>query len=133
MSAYEVSSIVPDVFSSGELSEMPRRPASINSEAAKSQIINAAFLCDEKTKNEKVQQKVGKLMMMNFKVCAKNAVSVSLINESNGFKAQVFKIDTENYKTDFIQLSKGSNHLRVQIILKDGQKLEDSLVILTGS
>jgi hypothetical protein len=133
MSAFEVSSIAPSVLDSEGSLEFSRRPSSVNSEEVTSQVIQASFLCDEKSTQEKVQHKSGKLMMMNFKMCAKNAVSISLKNHSNGFKAQIFKVGKENYKTDFIQLSKGSNHLKLEIILKDGQKLEDSLVILTGS
>ncbi len=54
-------------------------------------------------------------------------------NETNGFKAQIFKIESAKFKTDFIQLNKGTNKLLLEAILKDGQKVVQTLEILTGS
>lgn len=54
-------------------------------------------------------------------------------NETNGFKAQIFKIEAEKFKTDFIQLNKGVNKVLLEGILKDGQKIVQTLEILSGS
>ncbi len=54
-------------------------------------------------------------------------------NETNGFKAQIFKTESEKFKTDFIQLNKGMNKVILEGILKDGQKIVQTLEILSGS
>ena len=54
-------------------------------------------------------------------------------NETNGFKAQIFKIESEKFKTDFIQLNKGMNKVLLEGVLKDGQKIVQTLEILSGS
>ena len=54
-------------------------------------------------------------------------------NETNGFKAQIFKVEAEKFKTDFIQLNKGMNKVSLEGILKDGQKIVQTLEILSGS
>ena len=75
------------------------------------------------------------LVMLNFRLCKdqKKIATLSLINKTNGFKAQIFQPDLESYKTDYIQLSEGSNNIVVEVVLKDGQISRESLVILTGS
>ena len=54
-------------------------------------------------------------------------------NETNGFKAQIFMISAKKFKTDFIQLNHGLNKLSLLGVLKDGQKIEQTLEILSGS
>lgn len=54
-------------------------------------------------------------------------------NETNGFKAQIFKVEAEKFKTDFIQLNKGMNKVLLEGVLKDGQKIVQTLEILSGS
>ena len=54
-------------------------------------------------------------------------------NETNGFKAQIFTISAKKFKTDFIQLNHGLNKLSLLGVLKDGQKVEQTLEILSGS
>lgn len=112
-----------------------RRPASI-APTATSQIINQNFFCNHSFDSKSVPKTVDtELVMMDFKICkdVKNIEAVHLINQTNGFKAHIFKTDNFSYKTDFIQLNKGSNKITVEVVLKDGQKKQDSLVILTGS
>lgn len=75
------------------------------------------------------------MVMLNFKLCKnlQNVEQVKIENESNGFKAQSFKMATHSFKTDYIQLSPGRNKLKLEIILKDGQKIAEALDILSGS
>ena len=105
-------------------------------ESTTSQVVVQNFFCNH-TLDEKINSAtVGtQMVMLNFKICKdmKNISSVSLYNKTNGFKAQIFKTDNFNYKTDFIQLDHGTNNITVEVVLKDGQKKQDSLVILTGS
>lgn len=112
-------------------SKISRIPASIPEAAP---ILNKEFLCKPSAKQ--VQDKVGKsLVMISFKMCTKEKliVNVALENQSNGFKAQIFKLEKNKFKTDYIQLNNGINKLRLEVILKDGQKLEESLEILSSS
>lgn len=111
-----------------------RGPASIQPEAGTS--LSKSFFCNHSYDNKTASSKVSKnLVMLNFKLCKdqKKIAAVSLMNKTNGFKAQIFQPDVESYKTDYIQLSEGSNNIVVEVILKDGQISHESLVILTGS
>lgn len=54
-------------------------------------------------------------------------------NVTNGFKAQVFKTGDLKFKTDFMQLTSGSNKIEIEGILKDGQKVVQTLEIQSGS
>lgn len=101
-------------------------------------ILDKKFLCAEKQKApHKAEQVRERLVMIRFDLCQKNMKSLAkelyLENQSNGFKAQIFAIENGSYKTDFIQLNQGINKLKLEVVLKDGQKLEESLEILSGS
>lgn len=109
-----------------------RTPASVQDVTAP--VLNKEFFCRPGAKI--VQEKVGKsLVMISFKMCPKPKLisHVMIENESNGFKAQIFKVENDKFKTDYIQLNNGVNHLKLEVVLKDGQKLEESLEILSGS
>ncbi len=121
------------IFDNQEFSN--RRPASIAPTAA-SQIISQNFFCNHSFDSKAAAKTVEtEMVMVDFKICKdlKNIEAVQLINQTNGFKAHIFKTDNFSYKTDFIQLNKGPNKITVEVVLKDGQKKQDSLVILTGS
>lgn len=112
-----------------------RTPASI--EVPTELALSTQFFCKhEKALLVKPTQKVKKnMVMLSFKICLdeKQIQSVTLLNETNGFRAQIFKHNLGHYKTDYIQLNNGSNKVQAEVVLKDGQKTVDSLVILTGS
>jgi hypothetical protein len=112
-----------------------RVPASVNTPTDLA--LSTQFFCKhEKALLVKPTQKVKKnMVMLSFKICLdeKQIQSVTLFNETNGFRAQIFKHDLGLYKTDYIQLNEGSNKVSAEVVLKDGQKSLDSLVILTGS
>ena len=98
--------------------------------------LSKSFFCNHTYDSKATSSKVAKnLVMLNFKLCKdqKKIATVSLMNKTNGFKAQIFQPNTESYKTDYIQLSDGSNNIVVEVVLKDGQISRESLVILTGS
>jgi hypothetical protein len=75
------------------------------------------------------------MVMLNLNICEeiKSLRHIWIKNETNGFKAQVFKTVGKNYRTDFIQMSNGTNKLSIESILKDGQKRVQSLEIISGS
>lgn len=109
-----------------------RTPASISETTAP--VLTKEFFCLPGGKV--TQEKVGKpLVMISFKVCPKQKLisQMTIENQSNGFKAQIFKVENDKFKTDYIQLNSGANHLKLEAVLKDGQKLEESLEILSGS
>ncbi|MBC7466262.1 MAG: hypothetical protein H7256_09735 [Bdellovibrio sp.] len=54
-------------------------------------------------------------------------------NISNGFKAQIFRTSSDSFRTDFLQLNPGLNNIEIQGILKDGQKIVQTLEIQSGS
>ena len=118
-----------------ESGKVSRKLASIGSTGS-SKVIAQSFFCNHSLNSKTATTSVdSQLVMLDFKICKdlKNVESVHLVNQTNGFKAHIFKTDNFNYKTDFIQLDKGSNKITVEVVLKDGQKKQDSLVILTGS
>ncbi len=111
-----------------------RSPASVQPELGTS--LTKSFFCNHSYDSKTALSKVPKnLVMLNFKLCKdpKKIATLSLMNKTNGFKAQIFQPDLESYKTDYIQLSEGSNNIVVEVVLKDGQISRESLVILTGS
>lgn len=103
--------------------------------------IGAAVLCRHgvRGKSSTTSNYVGRrLVMLDFKVCPEletlaQKESFKLENKSNGFRAQIFRIDRNNFKTDYIQLNEGLNKLSFEVVLKDGQKRIESLDILSGS
>lgn len=108
--------------------------ASVKAEAGTS--LNKSFFCNHSYDSKAASEKVSKnLVMLNFKLCKdqKKIAMLTLMNKTNGFKAQIFQPNPESYKTDYIQLSDGSNNIVVEVVLKDGQISRESLVILTGS
>lgn len=64
-------------------------------------------------------------VILKLSHCAKqfNQVkNIELINKTNGYNAQLFKLSKTDFNSDFIQLDKGSNELQFEISLNDGQK-----------
>ncbi len=57
------------------------------------------------------------------------ANNLKLHNQTNGYSAQLFKINRTDAKTDFIQLENGDNILHFEISLNDGQKKTQTLRI----
>lgn len=111
-----------------------RAPASVEPEKD-SFTLSKEFLCNKRAE-VLLQDKVSKhMVMINFTICKepKSVREVFIENQSNGFKAQIFKLEANNFKTDYIQLNEGLNKLKLEVILKDGQKLAESLEILSGS
>ena len=48
--------------------------------------------------------------------------NIELINKTNGYNAQLFRLSKTHFNSDFIQLDKGTNQLEFEISLNDGQK-----------
>ncbi|MEQ1722499.1 MAG: hypothetical protein ABL930_04940 [Pseudobdellovibrio sp.] len=123
---HEIVSVQPNLV---------RAPASVEPEKD-SFTLSKEFLCNDKAEALSLQDKVSKhMVMINFKICkeSKSVREILIENQSNGFKAQIFKLEANNFKTDYIQLNEGLNKLKLEVILKDGQKLAESLEILSGS
>lgn len=96
------------------------------------QKIKLQIFCD--TENLKLNS-AENLVMLELSSCLalQDKQQLWLKNLTNGFKAQIFKISSEKFKTDFIQLNKGMNKVLLEGILKDGQKIVQTLEILSGS
>ncbi len=75
------------------------------------------------------------LVSLELSSCAdlKDKHQLWVRNDTNGFKAHVFKMEMGKFKTDFIQLKQGSNNVILEGVLKDGQKIEQTLEIISGS
>ncbi len=116
------------------LNKNSRAPAAIDRQTVTA--LEKTFFCNHttelKTKPTTVQNN---LVMLSFKMCksSKEITEVTIKNVTNGFRAQIFQPLKERYKTDYIQLSEGSNNIILEVVLKDGQINRESLVILTGS
>ncbi|MBC7421657.1 MAG: hypothetical protein H7328_13090 [Bdellovibrio sp.] len=112
--------------------ESKRQPAS--SAENKSAVMNVSLNCEDA--NKKIQKSTNdQLVMLSLTICEefKLISSIAMTNVTNGFKAQIFKMSAKNYRTDFIQLSKGTNILLIESVLKDGHKKVQTLEILSGS
>lgn len=110
-----------------------RVPASV--QETKMPTLEKDFFCNHSLDDSRSERIPKSMVMLNFKLCKENKLidKISIKNETNGFRAQVFKTDNFKFKTDYIQLNSGSNRIMVEVILKDGQKNVDSLEILSGS
>ena len=134
-----------------ELQNQKRNPASIN-KAENSFIQPLNLFADEPTKKivfettlkmsceEIFEDKFGlkqlnvnsnhiTLKITNCFEQAKQANHLKLLNQTNGYSAQLFKINKTDAKTDFIQLENGDNILHFEISLNDGQKKTQTLKI----
>jgi hypothetical protein len=135
ISARTPAEILKDAPSSKSLlenEEALRMPASI--ETTHSEMINAEIFC-QKNEDALFKKSMKSLVMLNFKVCPdlKSTRHVWIKNETNGFRAQIFKNGNKKFRTDFIQLNTGVNKLVIEAVLKDGQKRVQSLEIISGS
>lgn len=76
------------------------------------------------------------LAILQIDTCNKEltkAQNLQIINLTNGYKGQVFKVGTKKFKTDFIQLSNGINQIEIIFYTKDRQRLIQTLEITSGS
>ena len=112
-----------------------RVPAAIAGAEIKPLMLEKDFFCNHSLDENRSNKILKSMVMLNFKLCKKSNLidKISIVNETNGFKAQIFKSDNSKFKTDYIQLNNGANKIFVEVILKDGQKNVDSLEILSGS
>ena len=69
------------------------------------------------------------LKMTNCFNQSNQASHLKLLNKTNGYSAQLFKINKTDANTDFIQLENGDNILHFEISLNDGQKKTQTLKI----
>ncbi len=111
-----------------------REPASTSE--VKSQVSDQSaalvIFCDPKSLNFK---SAAQLLILELTSCLelKEKHQLWVKNETNGFKAQIFKMTPKKFKTDFIQLNVGTNKIVLEGVLKDGQKIVQTLEILSGS
>lgn len=109
-----------------------RHPSSLSE--VKNELVTVSFPCDEKSQNVQKSTR-DQFIMLNVSLCENDSVAriVSLINKTNGFKAQIFKMSDKNFRTDFIQLNKGINLIELETVPKDGQKRVQTLEMLSGT
>lgn len=108
-----------------------RQPASVDNSKPTKNSVKVKLFCGPSA----MKLNFGKsLLMLEVSTCQKlfGKHQLWVRNKSNGFKAQVFKTSDQNFKTDFLQLNKGSNIIEVEGILKDGQKITQTLEIQSG-
>lgn len=112
--------------------KVERQPAAVAERPVQNNTRKIKVFCDPvelKVRSEK------SLLMLEVSSCkelnGKHQLWVK--NISNGFKAQVFKISGQNFRTDFLQLNDGVNKIEIEGILKDGQKIVQTLEIQSGS
>ena len=120
----------PQAFEPGIQS---RQPASVKiNSLSKDQKLAFVLFCDSKNLRSEVK---AQLLMLELTSChdLKDKHQLWIKNETNGFKAQVFRLTAKKFKTDFIQLSSGKNIISIDGVLKDGQNLKQTLEILSGS
>jgi hypothetical protein len=112
-----------------DLKKTKRNIASVN--------LNHVDLSENYFCNRKLSDKFAAKQMarVSFKLCGQyaSAKTITVKNNNNGFKAQVIKIDKENFNTDYLQLTEGDNNVEFEFILKDGQIYRESLVIVSSS
>ena len=99
---------------------------------SKEQKMGMVIFCNPKSLHFKSENH---LLMLELTSCAelKEKNQLWIKNETNGFKAQVFKLNSKKFRTDFIQLNAGLNNVTVEGVLKDGQKIVQTLEIQSGS
>ena len=109
-----------------------RQPASSVTPATREQKLSFVLFCDSKILSGAAQ---AQMLMLELTSCSalKEKHQLYIKNETNGFKAQVFKLTGKKFKTDFIQLSPGKNIITVDGVLKDGQIIKQTLEILSAS
>jgi hypothetical protein len=109
-----------------------RSPAAVDIKKIKPQSQKIKVFCDSKDLHFHFDQS---LVMLEVNSCQKlqGKHQIWIRNLSNGFKAQVFKLSDQNFKTDFLQLQSGINKIEIEGILKDGQKIVQKLEIQSGS
>ena len=119
--------------SQGQTATKLRQPAAVEKNA-KNKNGKVKIFCDAgplKLASEK------SLLMLEITSCRalygskKNQLWIK--NNSNGFKGQVFRTSADSFRTDFLQLNPGLNTIEIQGVLKDGQKLVQTLEIQSGS
>lgn len=99
-------------------------------------VLAKELFCSEDGKKSVTKKSIKEnRLVMKFSLCKAlgNFESIHMVNESNGFRAQIFKLSQKQFKTDYVQLSVGLNKIKIQLILKDGQIREEWLEIISGS
>lgn len=128
----ELASILLVPTNKPEQNFRDRKPASISEKQLLEKRNQIKVFCDPsnlKLKSDKT------LLMLEVSSCPilKEKHPLWVKNVSNGFKAQIFKVSDQNYRTDFIQLNPGVNEIKIEGILKDGQNIVQTLEIVSGS
>lgn len=100
-----------------------RRPAAVDNQKEMLNLSNPLF-CETTSSTTPKFNHGSSRVLVEFSICEKNQIykELTLINETNGFKAQLFKLPNKTLKTDYVQLSEGVNKIRFEIVSKDGQK-----------
>lgn len=69
-------------------------------------------------------------IFIKFLNCSvKQPDQIQILNQSNGYMAQIFKVQNNEYLSDFIQLKKGINTLKIDFSLNDKQTKTQIIII----
>ncbi len=123
----------PEGYKKIDKKNQDRKPASVeNHQSGKDQKLALMLFCDSKSLHNVAH---AQMLMLELTSChqLKDKHQLWIKNETNGFKAQIFKLTAKKFKTDFIQLSPGKNIITVDGVLKDGQTIKQTLEILSAS
>lgn len=88
------------------------------------------FFADQLSVPSKVQSGHVILKLSQCKDFVGPVKSISLVNQTNGYNAQLFKVGKSELNSDFIQLDPGDNELKFEFSLNDGQKKSHVVKIL---
>ena len=93
--------------------------------------MSCAELLSEHAKSASVSSNhvILKLMKCSTSIHGFRITHVDLVNKTNGYIAQVFRLNHDEFTSDFIQLEKGQNNLEFKFSLNDGQKKTQILKI----
>ncbi|MFN3454741.1 MAG: hypothetical protein ACK41T_07230 [Pseudobdellovibrio sp.] len=87
--------------------------------------------CSDMVKGHLSQQSIS-AQHLTFKLveCDLKEVSkIAMVNKTNGYSVQLFKISRSHMSSDFIQLERGENQFEIEISLISGQKKLQSFKI----
>lgn len=113
-----------------------REPASIASGVVQtSKVLSVAkhdLDCKKKSPPEVVVD--GEFLQIQGQICSGDLgkKKIEIVNESNGYTAEVFESGLAKYQTDLIQLQQGSNKILIRYTNSTGKSVEDVLEVKTS-
>lgn len=113
-----------------------REPASIVSGAIQTSKVLSVAMHDLDC-NKKLPQQIlvnGDFLQIQGRICRGDLgkKKIEIVNESNGYTAEVFESGLAKYQTDLIQLQPGSNKILIRYTNSTGKSVEDVFEVKTS-